>query len=501
MHSLILRRLKFISECVEPGATLLKDDSAQITMDELLDVATGLAKRIQALNVQSVVAEGENSIQWIVLDLACQIADVIFMPLPSFFSLQQRQHCILQLQPDLIFSEDKTFAACLTSITRGIAAFVWPDVDRYQGWQASYEGAGSVRVPKGTQKITFTSGSTGNPKGVCLSLAHQWQVAESLADAIGLQQPRHLSLLPLATLLENIGGVYVPMLCGGAIALPGAKSRGLLGSSGLDRKAFLQAIQDHAPNTLILTPQLLQVMVGSANQGWTPPQTLQFAAVGGGKVSPQLIEKARALGIPAYEGYGLSECGSVVALNTPAYDKQGAAGRILPHCRVDVVDQEVVVSGAAFLGYINEPESFELKQVQTGDLGRVENDILFINGRKKNLIISSFGRNINPEWVESELMAQSLLSHVVVLGDQRPYLVALVGACESVPDQSIENLMERINKTLPDYAQIGHWMRLPQADWASYTTANGRPKRGRIEQAYQQDIDSMYSASEIHLNQ
>ena len=79
----------------------------------------------------------------------------------------------------------------------------------------SPDAAGSV--PPGTRKITYTSGTTGNPKGVCLSAANQLNVARSLIEATGLTAPRHLCTLPLATLLENIAGVYAPLLAGGTV--------------------------------------------------------------------------------------------------------------------------------------------------------------------------------------------------------------------------------------------------------------------------------------------
>ena len=87
---------------------------------------------------------------------------------------------------------------------------------------------------------------------------------------------------------------------------------------GLDAARLLGTLSREQPNSLILVPELLQVLVVAAERGWQPPASLQFVAVGGAKVSRELLERADAAGIPVYEGYGLSECASVVCLNTPA---------------------------------------------------------------------------------------------------------------------------------------------------------------------------------------
>nr|MDC2856527.1 AMP-binding protein [Ningiella sp. W23] len=82
----------------------------------------------------------------------------------------------------------------------------------------------------GTQKITFTSGSTGEPKGVCLSTQSQMQVAQSLCEQINISKPTHLCLLPLPVLLENIAGIYAPLLSGGCVHLMPLNELGFVGS-------------------------------------------------------------------------------------------------------------------------------------------------------------------------------------------------------------------------------------------------------------------------------
>jgi long-chain acyl-CoA synthetase len=245
-----------------------------------------------------------------------------------------------------------------------------------------------------------------------------------------------------------------------------------------------------------LLPELLMALVAAISRGWQPPSSLKFIAVGGSKVSPRLLDQARVLGLPVYEGYGLSECGSVVSLNSPSDMKLDTIGKVLPHLNVTIEQGEIVVTGNAFLGYINEPESWSKEKVYTGDLGFFDdNHYLHINGRKKNLLISSFGRNINPEWVESELLSSGLLQQCVVFGDAKPYCVSLLYPRDNnTSDQTIQSLIDSVNQQLPNYAQIVKWTKLtePMTFANNLLTSNGRPVREKILHHYAHRIEQLY---------
>lgn len=502
----LLRRLEALGRRPGAGPMALADARGQLDYPGLARAVAALAAWLQARAATVVALQADNSIDWVVADLACQVAGVICLPLPPFFTDAQRLHCLRDSGADLLLSDTAAAVQMLQDAASGAAP-----VDRSASLHAHMAGhlpvcgglfawqlpvsATALARPVGTAKITFTSGSTGTPKGVCLSAAHLWQVAQSLADVIGVDAPRHLCLLPLATLLENSAGVYTPLLCGGTVLLPGAAERGLSGSSGLDTAALLDTISRHQPTTLILLPQLLSALVSACAQGWQAPASLRFIAVGGARVAPALLQAARACGLPVYEGYGLSECGSVVALNTPAADRPGTVGQLLPHVQVQINAAEVVVSGACFLGYLGQPDSWYPTQVATGDLGCCRDGWLQIDGRRKNLLISAFGRNISPEWVESALLARPLLSQCVVLGDARPYLVALLSAPDAVTDGAIDSWVTAVNATLPDYARIGRWQRLPAPAWTGLLTANGRPQRALLETRLHPEIAALYAGA------
>jgi len=438
-----------------------------------------------------VALYADNSPAWIVIDLACQLAKVTLLPLPLFFSDQQLKHALKESGASAVLhhQNDRINALFQCQINKQL-------IFKTLNLSLDTIDNATVLLPNGTDKITFTSGSTGQPKGVCLSTKQQVQVADALLEATQLDAPKHLSILPFSTLLENIGGIYAPLLAGGTIIALPQSALGFNGSNGFDLQRLLETISHHQPNSMILLPELLMALVNAIEQGWKVPSSLKFIAVGGSKVSPTLLQQAHLAGLPVYEGYGLSECSSVVSVNCPNQQKPGSVGKPLSHVSVTIEDDEVVVKGNGFLGYTNEPQTWLNDNVYTGDLGYFDDHgYLYINGRRKNLLISSFGRNINPEWVESELLCNGLLQQCVVFGDAKPYCVALIYPHNSsASEDDIQIWIDKVNQSLPDYARIKKWTKLPQllTPENKLITANGRPVREKILQHYSTLIEQLY---------
>lgn len=491
MISGIVSRLAFIAQLLPADQLALSDMQRQLSYRDLVDEINACVRWLDTLGARVIALHGQNSLEWVILDLACQQSGRVFVPLPTFFSTEQLRRCLMQAGVGLIVCEnaaivnalqnDKQYGYSLQPAEVWFSLSAWRVMDHSEGL-----------FPDGTQKITFTSGSTGEPKGVCLSEQHQWQVAQSLADAIAIKHPRHLCVLPLSTLLENIAGVYAPLLCGGCVQIANDQQRGIHGSSGLNSPNLLACISAAKPTTMILTPQLLHALVMACQQGWRAPASLQFIAVGGARVAEQLISDARNAGLPVYQGYGLSECGSVVALNTPGQQRSGSVGKILTHCTVHMDGSNICVSGACHLGYLADTDSWYPEIIQTGDLGDMHDGFLRIRGREKNVLITSFGRNVSPEWVEAQLTAQPILSQCIVFGDGRAYLTALLSAPVGIDELMITRWVDCVNQRLPDYARVLKWQRLGESEFNNYITANGRLRRACIAQAFSRHIEHLY---------
>ncbi len=123
----------------------------------------------------------------------------------------------------------------------------------------------------------------------------------------------------------------------GRAAVVGEVSQfGLLSNHEFDVSRFVDAVQQYRIESVILLPQMLKAIVEYIHQhGDLGLRTLKFIAVGGGKVSADLLKQCQQFNLPVYEGYGLSECASVVSLNLPEARRIGSVGRVLPHVQVE----------------------------------------------------------------------------------------------------------------------------------------------------------------------
>jgi long-chain acyl-CoA synthetase len=480
-----------------PDDVIIEEQGGSVTARQALIDIERLSATLTHAGIDRLGLVASNSAAWVITDLACQSAGICLLPLPVFFSDSQIHNSMQAVGLDAVLSDDPQ--RMLNIVT---TAELMSGVDDTCGLSLlRITGEIQQELPPGTQKITFTSGSTGAPRGVCLDSDQQLCVAQAIQEILQLQAPRHLCLLPLSTLLENIGGVYSPLLAGGTVIVPPDTDTGFSGSTGLDMLSMLKAISRYRPTSIILLPQMLVGLVAALEEGWQPPAELKFAAVGGATVAAGLLRRAHELGLPVYEGYGLSETASVACLNYPGSNLIGSVGQPLPHVEVSIEADEVFVSGNCFLGYVGQPETWGQQKIATGDLGAQDADgYVYLYGRRSNVLISSFGRNISPEWVESELLLCPEISQCIVFGDDRPYCTALIAASDStIDDARIQVQVEAINAGLPDYARIQRWHRLSaELDHAEgLYTENGRPKRAAIAEYFSPIIESLYVESAV----
>lgn len=456
-----------------PNATALVSGNLRYSFTSLFRAVEVIADQLRACGFTRLGLCGDNSPGWAIADLACLSAGVVCVPVPPFFSPQQRDHLVRSSGLQALLWSDETTG----QVSFGHGVSVSP-------LQKSEE---TVDLPANTVKITFTSGSTGTPRGVCLSRTHLAATAVALRDRLRANAGSyHLCILPLATLLENVAGLYLPLLQGATVRVEPLAALGMAGSSGVDVSHLATSLNHWQPESLILVPELARLLVQLAESSTLDAQGFRFLAVGGGKVAPELLLRAQALGLPMFEGYGLSECGSVVSLNTPADNHPGSAGRPLDHVDVCVDERHrILVRGNTFLGYLGDaaPQS---PWLDTGDLGSLSDEgFLTVDGRSKNLLITSFGRNVSPEWLESELLQALGAQQVVVFGDGEAQPRALIFRQPDCFPDSREHLVamcRQLNDRLPDYARLEHLylLRAPLSVNSGHLTANGRLMRHRV---------------------
>ena len=479
-----------------PNATAIESKQTTLTYSALIGETTMFADYLQTHHIQNIALLTDNGPAWCIADLACLQAELMLVPIPHFFSPRQIAHLINSTAIDAILTQQaEQLQQLLSTLDVGYESAVELSI----GGQMLYLirlHLPHTELPGSCTKITFTSGSTGEPKGVCLRDSVIHKVSHSLAQIIGAQcDDRHLNLLPFSTLLENIGGLYAPLLGGATIISPSLSEVGLSGSSGLDIKRFVGILIKSEATTCIMIPQMLHALIAAIESGAPQPQTLRFIAVGGAPVSEQLLQRAQTLGLPVFEGYGLSEAASVVAVNSPAHHKAGSVGKVLPHANVVYAeDGEILVKGGLFSGYLGEP-SFSDEYWPTGDIGHMDDDgFLFLSGRKKHIFITAFGRNVSPEWVERELSIEPAIAQCCLFGEARPFNIAVIVARDLTDTQMIQSAVDTANAQLPDYASISAWILAdePFSIANGLWTGTGRPRRQHIFNQYEHQIEQLY---------
>ena len=467
---------------LNPQAIAIRSGDESLSYAQLSAAVKQAAICLRACRTKSLGIFLDNGIDWIVIDLAAMAAGIRVVPLPWFFSDAQIRHAVVNGAVDCL-----AYAGDLPSGILGIGAPVKAYRNSWLQSLTTQEQAVVENSPA-AGKLSYTSGTTGSPKGIDLSYDFVGQTCDSISAVISdLAIETHLSILPYATLLENIAGVYVPLMLGKTVYAESAARVGLSAELHLDPSILQQTFNQIQPDSLILTPQLLELFCLLGENNAINPDCLKFVAVGGARVGESLMRRARRAGIPAYEGYGLTEFGSVAILNTPQNDRIGSVGKPLPGVSVTIAaDGEICLSTSLTRTDTDGLERQQTISVETGDFGSIDNDgFIYVQGRKSHLIVLASGRNVAPEWVETELNNSPWLAQSFVFSETGEELSALlVAAGAGITDSDLEAEIVAINRGLPAYARIKKWHRMPYPFSLDnqMLTVNGRLRRLQIKQ-------------------
>lgn len=474
MHDILTALEQFAGKY--DGAVIFSDDLRVLTRNSLALLALRTAATLKDVpDVIGILCE--NSVEAAVCQLAGWAAGKHVVPLPYFFSEGQLGHAI----------RDSGITHCLTSDRMRDLAFRLG----LTAVQIKTLSAPLCQAIRGGGQIIYTSGSTGAPKGVRLSLDQINSSTRQLAQLTGATaSDRYLSILPLPLLLETICAICVPVITSAKTHFDreatGAVARG-------DPSLIADAFARHTPSASVLVPELLAAWTAQlARTKRRAPSTLRFVAVGGAPVPAPLAAAAWQRGIPAYEGYGLSECCAVVSLNAPGSRRAGTVGRPLPELSVSIEDGEIVVEGPTLMnGYVNAVDT--PARWRTGDLGEFDADgYLHVRGRRDNLIVTSFGRNISPEWIEGMLLADPRFSAAAIIGHGEPALTALLvpskmGAVwlEQAPRAHVLLALTSACRDAPNYALPRDFLVVSRTQISKHNlmTANGRWRRSTLADA------------------
>ena len=390
-----------------------------------------------------------------------------------------RWQAVLERLPGLKKIIVRDAAAC----PAGDQYLAWPELaalgrDRLAAAPAEVAGRVAAIGPDDPVTLLYTSGTTGNPKGVIIT--HHgvlYELASALATGFMTENGRGVSYLPLAHIVERMFTIYGPVFVGGTVYFchdAVAELAGMLGEVrptaffGVPRvwekiqagiQALLAAEQDPARRAAVdaamatgrryvrscefgnATPDDLAAEFSRADEEVLRPIRLLLGlgeatrlASGAAPLPPDVAEFFAGLGMKILDAYGMTETASAVTHNTPGAFRPGTVGRPLPGVEVRIADDaEILTRGPLNTpGYVNQPDQTALLidadgWLHTGDVGSMDPDgFLSVVDRKKELIVTSGGENISPAAIEGLLVAHPLIGQALSYGDRRPYVVALL---------------------------------------------------------------------------
>lgn len=273
--------------------------------------------------------------------------------------------------------------------------------------------------PQSMAAIIFTSGTTGQSKGVMLSHANMIDNATCEPD-LGYRGDKRLTLLPVHHVFCFTCDIMATLWYGRILCINDSLMR-----IPKNLKAYQPVQTTFVP---MIAASILNKMQLEAKKNPDKPaigrdmfgEDFSILYVGGAYLSPEIIEGYKEFGIEAAQGYGMTECTARVSTGVKNCPYPESVGRIVPGCEVKTVDGELwVKSPSVMLGYYKNPEETANTLtpdgwLKTGDLGYVKDNHVFISGRKKNLIILTNGENVSPEELETKFACMERVQEIVV---------------------------------------------------------------------------------------
>jgi long-chain acyl-CoA synthetase len=401
--------------------------------------------------------------------------------------------------------------------------------------------------------LVYTSGTTGPPKGCALTQRNYRAMVEMVCAVEGLVRAddRILLHLPLAHTFARLVSFIGPAtgatiaFCPDATAIPdaltavrptllpsvprlyeklaaairsgleeAAGAKGRLGRWALEvaERASERRLAGRRRGPVLACERVLADRLVLRRIRARLGGRLRFGVSGAAPLAPGVAELFHALGIVVLEGYGLTECTTAATFNRPDAYRLGTVGPALPGVEVRIApDGEVLIRGDnVFHGYYGDEEATRAVVspdgwLASGDIGELDADgYLTITDRKKDLIVTAGGKNVSPQNIENALRASALISEALVIGDRRPYLVALLTVDPDAADratragedvqQLIEREVARVNRDRTPVEHVRRFAILPRelSQEASELTPTLKVRRRVCEEHFREEIERIY---------
>ncbi|HEK1692582.1 TPA: AMP-binding protein [Pseudomonas putida] len=430
--------------------------------------------------------------EWVYTLLAIQKVGAVLLPVPIEFSDDQIGSLLGKAAA--VFVSDEKTASRLHGILPDKACFI-PGQLMNQAIGEEWRNEDEL-IPEGIVSIIHTSGTTSKPKGVMIRDEAVGLLVDNVMKRLPQQPLHYFSIVPMSLLIEQVLGVFIPILSGGTLTLmPEGVTE--YGAASGNARQYLELIAPNQPNFLYLPPKLLEEANGllehcTVEQLFGPQRP--HIITGGAKIPATVLEALEARGVQVFEAYGLSENSSIISLNSPAERRIGSAGKLLDGIEPKLVDGELLVRTPTLCaGYYNADDTAcDLSDgyLHTGDIAEFRDGYLYITGRKKHVIILSTARNISPEWVENVYKESPLVDDMIVMGEGRDEPCAIVLSAAGA--ERVRSEMARLEHRLADFARVRQVRVIEDIALfrEQFYTVTGRPRRAEIEARF---IDQMYA--------
>jgi long-chain acyl-CoA synthetase len=517
--------------------------------------------------------------EWFVADLAAIAAGGLPAGIYTTSTPEQAGYIVKHAEATIVVLENFEQWSRLRAVLGGAHAIVLMEGDANEEGVFAWSGLSGLasEVPEDTLRariaaqrpedpatLIYTSGTTGTPKGVMLSHRNLTWIARTTAELCGFRPGEEVvSYLPMSHIAEQVLSLHTPLACG------------MTTSFALSLETLAETLREVRPHLFFGVPRVWEKIAARMQEagaeagrlerelvGWARRQGLAGGyAEQAGERTPFLLSFARrlvfdrvrrrlgldraricgtsaapiaretldyflSLGIPVLEVYGMSECTGPATVALPGHYRTGKAGTAIPGTEIRIAeDGEILIRGPhVFLGYFKDGaatrEALDAEGfLRSGDIGVLDADgFLQVTDRKKELLITSGGKNIAPQVLETRLQQVLGVAHAVAVGDRRNYVAALltldasklgrVAAAAGSPAQSVveaascpafrafvEREMEKVNAGLARYESIKRFLILP----VEFTVDGGeltptlKLKRQVVARKYAAAIDALYA--------
>ena len=470
-------------------AITFKDD--KYTYEQLLRYSQLYADKFSSESQpEKILICAQNSPEWCFAFYGAMRCKSIVVPLDAQSTKKEIEYVINDCRPDIVFISDDKKEMFADLNLQNARLMTKDDVVL-----SDDDNIPATDIPLGnlddTMLINYTSGTTGNPKGVMLSFKNVMFNVDSVSKQVPIYQEDSnvMVLLPLHHILPLLGSLVAPLYMGGTLHI----------AEAMNAESIIKTLNAGKVSIIIGVPRLYDMLVkGVMNKinasfvtrllykitkliGSDAVSSVIFSSVhkkfgghlkylvsGGAALSIETATILKTLGLYVLEGYGMTETAPMISFTRPGRRKVGYAGELLPNIEVKIAENgEILVKGDNVMKgyYKREEETSQIVKdgwLHTGDMGILDKYGLKITGRIKEIIVTSNGKNINPELLEKEFLSESkyvqeigiFLSGDILHAAIRPEMTAVRQSSLDDMDALIKNEVERFNAEQPQYKRI-----------------------------------------------